>query len=94
MTITIDESKLNGLNAIVADINAQIAANTTEGDPITTTPQEYLEARINDTLESYDRQLIEQAKAQYDEVITIAATLSPEKQAELVAKVQELAATS
>ncbi len=95
MTITIDDSKCGGLNAVVAKVNAERAAAATEENPaVEITPAEYLTARVEEALASYDQQLIDEAKRQYDEVVTIAATLSPEKQAILIAKVQELAADS
>lgn len=93
MNITISDSKLNGLNAIIAKINAAAEAAATEEAPaVLTTAEGYLTARVEDMLVSYDWQLIEDAKRQYDEVVTLAATLSPEKQAQLISMVQQLAA--
>lgn len=84
MTIQIDESKLNGLNAIVAKANASEGAEQT-------TAQAYLSARVAEMLASYDAQLIAAAKVQYDDIVTLAATLPEDKRSELIAYVQQLA---
>ena len=87
MTIEIDESKLAGLNAIVSKIVAEL-----KPEDETVTPQSYLESRINDLLSSYNQQLIDQAKKDYENVITLAAGLSDEKKAQAIDFIQKLAA--
>jgi hypothetical protein len=86
MTIHIDESKLNGLNAIVAKENAIPGA-------VQTTPQEYLELHISSALASYDQQIIDEEKKKYDGLVTLAASLPDDKKAQLIAMVQQLSAT-
>ena len=84
MNIEIDDSKMNGLNAIVEKWNAQ-------GDVPSTTPQAYLSARIDEMLASYDAQLITAKKEQFADVINLAATLDEAKKQQLVEFVQTLA---
>ena len=84
MNITILDSKLAGLNAIVAKANASEGAEQT-------TAQAYLSARVAEMLASYDAQLIAAAKIQYDDIVTLAATLPDDKRSELIAFVQQLA---
>ena len=80
MTITIPDSQLTGLNAVVANAGAEQTA------------QSYLEARVAEMLASYDAQLIAAAKVQYDDIVTLAASLPDTKRTELIAYVQQLAA--
>ena len=84
MQITIDESKLNGLIALVT------RANAVEG-AVHTTPEVYLTARINDLLSSYDQQEIDRIKTENAEFFNLAATLPINKQEQLKALVQQLA---
>ena len=85
MNITILDSQLTGLNAIVAKANSSEGADQT-------TAQAYLEARVAEMLASYDAQLIAAAKVRYDDIVTLAASLPDAKRAELIAYVQQLAA--
>ena len=84
MTLTIDPSKLNGLNAIVARLNAVEAAEQT-------TPEAYLLARVEEILASYDAQEVDRVKAENAAFFELAATLPSEKQEQLKALVQQLA---
>lgn len=86
MTITIDDSKLNGLNSIVSELNAVENA-------VQITPEEYITQRVYDILSSYDAQLIEKAKREYESFITLAAQLPDDKKAEAIAFVQQLASS-
>jgi hypothetical protein len=84
MNLTIDPSKLNGLNAIVTRANAVEGAEQT-------TPETYLNARVNEILESYNSQEIERVKAENFAFFDLAATLPPEQQEQLRALVKQLA---
>jgi hypothetical protein len=84
MQLTIDPSKLNGLNAIVARLNAVEAAEQT-------TPEAYLLARVEEILASYDAQEVDRVKAENAAFFELAATLPSEKQEQLKALVQQLA---
>lgn len=84
MTLTIDPSKLSGLNAIVARLNAVEGAEQT-------TPEEYLLARCNEILDSYTAQEVEKVKAENASFFDLAATLPPDAQEQVKALVQQLA---
>jgi hypothetical protein len=84
MQITIDPSKLSGLNAIVARLNAAEGAEQI-------TPEAYLLARVNEILDSYTQQEVERVKQENAAFFELAATLPSEKQEQLKALVQQLA---
>jgi hypothetical protein len=84
MTLTIDPSKLSGLNAIVARLNAAEGAEQI-------TPEAYLLARVDEILSSYDAQEVERVKAENASFFDLAATLPSDKQEQLKALVQQLA---
>jgi hypothetical protein len=84
MQLTIDPSKLNGLNAIVARANAVEGAEPT-------TPEAYLLARVEEILASYDAQEVERVKAESAAFFDLAATLPSDKQEQIKALVQQLA---
>lgn len=84
MQLTIDDSRLSGLNAIVT------RANSVEGAE-QTTPQDYLLARINEILDSYTQQEIERVKAENASFFDLAASLPSDKQEQLKQLVQQLA---
>lgn len=79
MNLVIDDSKLSGLNAIAAREN--------------TTPEAYLTARIDEVLASYTSAEIERVKAENAAFFDLAAQLPAEKQEQLKAIVQQLAAS-
>jgi hypothetical protein len=84
MQITIDDSKLTGLIALVSRANAVEGAEQI-------TPDAYLTARINELLVSYDQQEIDRVKAENAAFFDLAATLPSDKQEQLKALVQQLA---
>ena len=84
MQLTIDPSKLNGLNAIVS------RANSVEGAE-QTTPEAYLLARVEEILASYAAQEVDRVKAEAAPLFDLAATLPADKQEQLKALVQQLA---
>jgi hypothetical protein len=84
MQLTIDSSKLNGLTAIVARLNA------VEGAEQTTT-EAYLQARVEEILSSYDQQELERVKAEAAPLFDLAATLPVEAQEQIKQLVQQLA---
>lgn len=84
MNLTIDPSKLTGLTALVSRLNAVEGAEQT-------TPEEYLSARIDEILASYDQQEIDRVKAENAAFFDLAATLPSDKQEQLKALVQQLA---
>jgi hypothetical protein len=84
MQLTIDPSKLNGLNAIVSRANAVEGAEQI-------TPEAYLLARVNEILDSYTQQEVERVKQENAAFFELAATLPSEKQEQLKALVQQLA---
>jgi molecular chaperone GrpE (heat shock protein) len=86
MNLTIDPSKLTGLNAIVTRLNS--AENAEQ-----ITAEEYLTDRVNELLESYTAQEIERVKAENADFFNLAATLSADKQEQIKALVQQLAST-
>jgi hypothetical protein len=84
MQLTIDPSKLNGLNAIVSRLNAAENAEPT-------TPEAYLLARVEEILASYDAQEVERVKQENAAFFDLAATLPSDKQEQIKALVQQLA---
>ncbi len=84
MNLTIDPSKLSGLNAIVARLNSVEGAEQT-------TPEAYLLARVNEILDSYTQQEVDRVKAENAAFFELAATLPSDKQEQLKALVQQLA---
>lgn len=84
MQLTIDPSKLSGLNAIVARLNA--AENAEQ-----TTPEAYLLARVHEILDSYTAQETERVKQENAAFFDLAAQLPAEAQEQIKALVQQLA---
>lgn len=84
MQLTIDPSKLSGLNAIVARLNAVEGAEPT-------TPEAYLLQRINEILDSYSQQELDRIKAEAAPLFDLAAQLPADKQEQIKALVQQLA---
>jgi hypothetical protein len=84
MQITIDPSKLTGLTALVSRLNSAEGAEQT-------TPEAYLQDRVEEVLASYDAQEIERVKAENAAFFDLAATLPTDKQEQLKALVQQLA---
>ena len=79
MQLTIDPSRLSGLNAILTRANA---ANTEEGAE-QISPEDYLTARVNELLESYTTQEIERVKQENAAFFNQAALLPPAVQQQL-----------
>jgi hypothetical protein len=86
MQLTIDPSKLSGLNAIVARLNAAEGAEQT-------TPEAYLQARVEEILSSYTQQELDRIKQDAAPIFDLAATLPTEAQEQIKALVQQLAQT-
>jgi hypothetical protein len=84
MQLTIDPSKLNGLNAIVSRLNAVEGAEQI-------TPEAYLQQRVEEILASYDSAEVERVKAENASFFDLAATLPTEAQEQIKALVQQLA---
>lgn len=84
MNIIIDQSKLVGLNAIVARLNS--AENAEQ-----TTAENYLVARVNEMLDSYTAQEIERIKEENVQLFNLAATLPPDSQEQIKNLIQQLA---
>jgi len=76
MQLTIDPSKLNGLNAIVA------RANSVEGAEHIT-PEAYLTARVEEILASYSASEVERTMRDNEDAFRAAALLPPEVQQQL-----------
>lgn len=86
MTLNLDPSKLSGLNAIVARLNAAEGAEQI-------TPEAYLQSRVEEILASYDSAEVERVKAENASFFDLAATLPTEAQEQIKALVQQLAQT-
>jgi hypothetical protein len=86
MTAQLTINNLAAWQATVAAANA----SRPEGTPEITVEQ-YAQARLDELGESYQRAAIEQAKRDYDDMVTLAASLPDDKKAQLIAFVQELA---
>jgi len=84
MTLTIDPSKLSGLNAIVSRLNAVENAEQT-------TAEAYLTARVEEILASYDAAEVAKIKEENASFFDLAATLPTEAQEQIKALVQQLA---
>jgi hypothetical protein len=84
MQLTIDPSKLNGLTAIVARLNAVEGAEQI-------TPEAYLLARVNEILDSYSVSELQKIKEENASFFDLAATLPAEAQEQVKALVQQLA---
>jgi len=76
MQLTIDPSKLNGLNAIVARLNAVEGAEQI-------TPEAYLVARVEEILASYDAAEVQRVMQENASFFEKAALLPPEVQQQL-----------
>ncbi len=76
MQLTIDPSKLNGLTAIVARLNAAEGAEQT-------TPEAYLQARVEEILASYDASEVERVMQENAAFFQQAALLPAEVQQQL-----------
>ena len=76
MNLTIDPSKLNGLNAIVSRLNAEEGAEQT-------TPEAYLTTRVEDILASYDAAEVQRVMEENAVFFQQAALLPPEVQQQL-----------
>jgi hypothetical protein len=76
MTLTIDSSKLSGLNAIVARLNAVEGAEQV-------TAEAYLTARVEEILASYDSAEVERVMQENAAFFQQAATLPAEIQQQL-----------
>lgn len=96
ITLTIDPAQTRGLEAIIAKMNAETAAKAAEAVPpqpaFVISAKAYLQSRVAEMLASYDQQLVEQAKKDYDYFVTLAASLPDDKKAMAVDYVQRLAA--
>jgi hypothetical protein len=84
MQITIDDSKLTGLTALVSRLNSVEGAEQT-------TPETYLQARVEEVLASYDSAEVERIKRENQSFFDLAATLPLDKQEQLRTIVQQLA---
>jgi hypothetical protein len=84
MQLTIDPTKLNGLNAIVARLNSVEGAEQI-------TPEDYLLARVEEILASYTQQELDRVKQEAAPLFDLAATLPVEAQEQIKALVQQLA---
>jgi hypothetical protein len=84
MNLTINDAKTDGLNAVVARLNAIEGAEQIS-------PEQYLTERVNEILDAYNAQEIERVKAENAEYFNLAANLSPEKREQIKNFVQELA---
>jgi hypothetical protein len=76
MNLTIDPSKLNGLTAIVARLNAVEAAEQI-------TPEAYLLARCHEILDSYTQQEVERTMRENEDAFRAAALLPADVQQQL-----------
>ena len=76
MTLNLDPSKLNGLNAIVSLANAAEGAEQI-------TPEAYLTARVEEILDSYTAQEIERTMKENEDAFRAAALLPAEVQQQL-----------
>jgi hypothetical protein len=87
MNLTIDQSKLSGLNSIVARLNSVENAEQT-------TVKDYLVARINEILDSYTAQEIERIKIENVDFFNLAATLPSDAQEQVKNLIQQLSQSS
>jgi hypothetical protein len=76
MTLTIDSSKLSGLNAIVSRLNAVENAEQV-------TAEAYLQQRVEEILSSYDAAEVERTMRENEDAFRAAALLPAEVQQQL-----------
>ena len=76
MTLTIDPSKVSGLNAIVTRLNAAEGAEQT-------TPEAYLQSRVEEILASYDAAEVERVMQENESAFRAAALLPAKIQQQL-----------
>ena len=76
MQLTIDPSKLSGLNAIVSRLNAVEGAEQI-------TPEAYLQTRVEEILASYDNSEVERTMKENEDAFRAAALLPAEVQQQL-----------
>jgi hypothetical protein len=76
MTLTIDPSKLSGLNAIISRLNSVEGAEQT-------TPEAYLHARVNEILDSYSASEVERTMKENEDAFRAAALLPLDVQQQL-----------
>jgi hypothetical protein len=76
VNLTIDPSKLNGLNAIVSRLNAVEGAEQI-------TPEAYLLARVNEILDSYDAAEVQRVMQENEDAFRAAALLPADVQQQL-----------
>jgi len=76
MQLTIDPSKLNGLNAIVARLNSVEGAEQV-------TAEAYLQQRVEEILSSYTQQEVERTMRENEDAFRAAALLPAEVQQQL-----------
>jgi hypothetical protein len=86
MNVNLTINNLSAWQSAVATANA----SRPEGSPEITV-ESYAQARLDELGEAYRLAAIEQAKRDYDDMVTLAASLPEDKKAELIAFVQELA---
>jgi hypothetical protein len=87
MTLTIDPSKLSGLNAIVARLNAVEGAEQT-------TAEAYLQQRVEEILASYDASEVERVMQENAAFFQQAALLPAEVQQQLRDLIAQASASS
>jgi hypothetical protein len=76
MQLTIDPSKLSGLNAIVSRLNSVEGAEQT-------TPEAYFQSRVEEVLASYDASEVERTMRENEDAFRAAALLPAEVQQQL-----------
>jgi len=76
MQLTIDPSKLSGLNAIVSRLNSVEGAEQI-------TPEAYLKTRVEEILASYDNSEVERTMKENEDAFRAAALLPSEVQQQL-----------
>jgi len=76
MQLTIDPSRLSGLTAIVSRLNAAEGAEPT-------TPEAYLQARVEEVLASYDAAEVQRVMQENEDAFRAAALLPADVQQQL-----------
>jgi len=76
MQLTIDPFKLSGLNAIVSRLNSVEGAEQT-------TPEAYLQTRVEEILASYDNSEVDRTMKENEDAFRAAALLPAEVQQQL-----------
>jgi len=84
MQLTIDPSRLSGLNAIVSRLNSVEGAEQI-------TPESYLQQRVEEILDSYTASELQKIKEENASFFDLAASLTPDAQEQIKALVQQLA---